>query len=44
MGDKRRAYKLLLGNPEGKRSHGRLKTRWEDNLIWDLKEADYEGD
>ena len=23
---------------------GRLKIRWENNIIWDLKEVDYEGD
>ena len=44
MGDERRAYKLFLGKPEGKCPCGRLKIRWEDNIICDLKEEDYEGD
>ena len=33
MGDGRNAHKLLLGKPEGKRSCGRRKIRWEDNII-----------
>ena len=44
MGYGRRAHKLLLGKPEGKRSRGRPKIRWENNIFWDLKEVDYEGD
>ena len=43
MGNRRRAHKLLLGKPKGKRPRGKPKIRWEDN-IRDLKEADYEGD
>ena len=35
MGDGRRAQKILLGKPEEMRSHGRLKIRWEDNIIRD---------
>ena len=23
---------VLVGNPEGKRPHGRLRHRWEDNI------------
>ena len=44
MRDGRRAYKLLLGKPEGKCPLGRPEIRWEDNIIWDLKELGYEGD
>ena len=44
MGDERRAHKLLLGKPEEKIPLGRPKIRWQDNIIWDLKEVDYEGD
>ena len=25
-------------------TYGRPKIKWEDNIIWDLKEVDYEGD
>ena len=44
IGDERRAHKLLLEKPEGKRPLGRPKIRWEDNITWDLKEVDYESD
>ena len=44
MGDGKRADNFLLGKPEGKGPHGRLKIRWEDNINRDLKEIDYEGD
>jgi hypothetical protein len=32
MGEKRNAYRLLMGKPEGKRPLGRLKRRWVDNI------------
>ena len=38
------AHKLLLGISEGMRPPGRPKTRWQDNLIWNLKGVGYEGD
>ena len=44
IGDGRRAYKILLGKPDGTRQRGRPKIRWDDNIIRDLKEVDYEGD
>ena len=43
-GDGRIAHKLLLGKSEGKRPSRRQKIRVEDNIIWDLKEVDYDGD
>jgi hypothetical protein len=39
MGKSRGAYRVLLGKPEGKRSHGRPRRRWEDNMKVDLKEV-----
>ena len=42
MGDWRREHKFLLGKPDGKRPRGRSKINWEDNIIWDLKEVDYD--
>jgi hypothetical protein len=33
MGEKRKAYKLLVGKPEGKRPLGRPRRRWVDNKI-----------
>jgi hypothetical protein len=32
MGEKRNVYRLLLGKPEGKRSLGRPRHRWVDNI------------
>ena len=37
MGDGRKAHKILLRNPERMRPHDRLKIRWEDNIIRDLR-------
>jgi hypothetical protein len=31
-GEKRNAYRILVGNPEGKRPLGRPRRRWEDNI------------
>jgi hypothetical protein len=36
MGEKRNVYRLLVGKPEGKRSLGRPKRRWIDNIKMDL--------
>jgi len=33
----------LLGNPEGKRSLGRLRRRWEDHVTMALREMEWEG-
>jgi hypothetical protein len=32
MGEKRNAYRILVGKPEGKRSLGRPRRRWVDNI------------
>jgi hypothetical protein len=32
MGEKRNAYRNLVGKPEGKKPLGRPKRRWEDNI------------
>jgi hypothetical protein len=34
MGEKRNAYMILVGKPEGKRPLGRPRHRWEDIRIW----------
>jgi hypothetical protein len=39
MGEKRNAYRLLVGKPEGKRSLGRSRRRWVDNIMMDLGEV-----
>jgi hypothetical protein len=38
-GEKRNAYILLVGNPEGKRPLGRPRRRWVDNIMTDLGEV-----
>jgi hypothetical protein len=38
MGEKRNAYRILLGKPEGKRQLGRPRRRWVDNIKIDLRE------
>jgi hypothetical protein len=37
MGERRGAYRVLVGNPEGKRPLGRPRRRWEDNIKRDLQ-------
>jgi hypothetical protein len=32
-------YRVLVGKPEGKRSLGRPRLRWEDNIKIDLEEV-----
>jgi hypothetical protein len=32
MGEKRNAYRILVGKPEGKRRLGRKRHRWVDNI------------
>jgi hypothetical protein len=39
MGEKRNAYRLLVGKPEGKRPLGRPRRRWLDNIRMDLVEV-----
>jgi hypothetical protein len=39
MGEKRGAYRILVGRPEGRRPLGRPRHRWEDNIKMDLQEV-----
>jgi hypothetical protein len=43
MGEKRNAYRLLGGNPEGKRPLRRPRRRWVDNIKMDLREIGWDG-
>jgi hypothetical protein len=43
MGEKRNAYRLLVGKPEGKRPLGRPRRRWVDNIKIDLLEIGWGG-
>jgi hypothetical protein len=40
MEEKRNAYRLLVGKPEGKRSLGRPRRRWVDNIKINIGETD----
>ena len=39
MGERRGIYRVLVGKPEGKRSLGRPRRRWKDNIKLDLQEV-----
>jgi len=39
MGERRSAYNVLLGKPEGKRPLGRPRHLWEDNIKMALQEV-----
>jgi hypothetical protein len=41
MGEKRNAYRLLVGKPEGKRPLGRPRRRWVDNIRMDIGEVEW---
>jgi len=44
MGEGRGVHRVLVGKPEGKRSLGRPRRRWEDNIKMDLREVGGVGD
>jgi hypothetical protein len=37
MRERRNAYRLLTGKPEGKRPVGRSRRKWEDNNVVELR-------
>jgi len=39
MGERRGAYRFLVGKPERKRPLGKPRPRWEDNIKIDLQEG-----
>jgi hypothetical protein len=43
MGEKRNVYRLLVGNPELRRSLGSPRCRWVDNIKMDLGEIGWGG-
>jgi hypothetical protein len=42
-GEKRNAYRILVGKPSGKRPLGRPRYRWNDNIRMDLREIGWGG-
>jgi hypothetical protein len=43
MGENMKAYRTLVGMPEGKRPLGRPRRRWADNIKMDFREIDWDG-
>jgi hypothetical protein len=43
MGEKRNAYRIMVGKPERKRPLGRPRRRWVDNIKIDLGEIEWDG-
>jgi hypothetical protein len=41
MGEVRGAYNILVGRPEGRRTLGRPRRGWEDNINMDLREIEF---
>jgi hypothetical protein len=39
MGERKGAYRILVGRAEGRRPLGRPRQRWEDNIKMDLQEV-----
>jgi hypothetical protein len=43
MGETVKAYTIFVENSEGKRPLGKLRRRWEDNIIVDIWKTGWEG-
>jgi hypothetical protein len=41
--ERRNAYRILVGKPDGKRPLGRPRYRWVDNITMDLRETGRDG-
>ena len=42
-GERRGILRVLVGKPEGKKTLGRHRRKWEDNIKMDLKEVGWWG-
>jgi hypothetical protein len=43
MGDRRGAYRVLVGRAEGKRPLGRPRSKWELHIVMNLQEVKWKG-
>jgi hypothetical protein len=43
MGERRKAYRILVGKPERRRPLGRPRRRWVDNIKMDVREIGWDG-
>jgi hypothetical protein len=43
IGEKRNAYRILVGKPEGNKPLRRTRRRWVDNIKVDLRERGWDG-
>jgi hypothetical protein len=43
MGERRYAYRILVGKPERRRPLGRPRCRWVNNIKMDLREIEWDG-
>jgi hypothetical protein len=43
MGEKRNAYRILVGKPEGKKPPGGSRRRWVNNIKMDVREIGWDG-
>jgi hypothetical protein len=44
MGNRGSAYRVLVGKSDGRRTRGRPRRRWEDNIKMDLQEMGWADD